>query len=407
MGVVFYALFWAITFSGWYGLPFSATFTDDAGGYSLGALHLAQSGFYSIDGVNPFDEREPGYSFFLAPFYAAFGMNAYVVFIVQGILYIAAVCVFVWQLGKTMNRKVVAATFLLLATLVPVFHSIFSAYREWFTLILFLSFATLFLSFQRCQNWAKAAGLGLLLGWIILTYFSFLFLPIFLIALWPLQRLKWKFLPVILIIPALLIFGWAARNRVQVGKWEIVNASRTTVMWYVRGEQAEQVRGLEPLRCLWSEYVSRNWTGRSSACSFNGLMHAKWATPPQESDSDIARAGQRKILRNFPHYLWFSAVDIIELHLPFVGGGWSFAYNLLASISMFIVYVGCALGLTKIWRREYGLLILLPLYNMLVFILTDATPRYLIPVIFCYAVVAGTGYGTLRHRFKILAKLSP
>ena len=143
--------------------------------------------------------------------------------------------------------------------------------------------------------------------------------------------------------------------------------------------------------------VFTDWTGRSPQCSFNGLMHQRWpnGVPRDVDHSAVTQESQAKIKANLPSYLWFSAVDTIELHLPYLGGGWSRAYNIYASLTMLMLYIGFVFGLTSVLRREYVLWFLLLGYNTAVFILTDATPRYLMPVIFCYALFAGIGYDWL------------
>ena len=112
----------------------------------------------------------------------------------------------------------------------------------------------------------------------------------------------------------------------------------------------------------------------------------------------IAAGGKAKILHFFSYYLWFSVFEIIEFHLPYVNG-WGFAYNALAALSMVILYVGCLLAIPSLRRREYAIFLVLILYCTVIFSLTDATPRYLLPVIFCYALFAGIGYDWLIKKF--------
>jgi hypothetical protein len=165
------------------------------------------------------------------------------------------------------------------------------------------------------------------------------------------------------------------------------------LQWYVRGEQSETVHGLEPLKCLYAEYVSRDWTGRDPNCSFNAVWHRKW---PQgfvgvEADRAISTEGQAKIRAHFGSYLWFSVFEVIELHLPFVDS-WGEPYNVLALLSMLVLYAGAVWSLVDLRRTALWLFPMLIGYVTGVFALTDAIPRYLLPVIFCYAVLAGIGY---------------
>ena len=202
-----------------------------------------------------------------------------------------------------------------------------------------------------------------------------------------------------LILPYALTMLWGVRNLQADGHFRFIDPDRTAVMWYVRGEQAERVTAWEAPKCLWSEYISRNWTGRSDACSFNGLMHAKWPDgKPLGTETAIGKAGQAKILAHFPNYVAFSLWEVVEFHLPYVNG-WGFLYNLSAAIGSLILYVGCILGLWTVRRKEFALFWLLIGYTVAVFVLTDATPRYLMPIVFCYAVVASVGYTAAFARF--------
>lgn len=400
IGLGLFAVIWLIIFISWYHFPANATFESDALEYAQTAVHLAQSGFYSLDGVHAYSVREPGYSVFLAGLFLLFGlMNPLAVFIAQGLLYVAACLTFCRELGRSFSTKIADLSFLLLILCIPVYRAIFSAYREAFTLCLFLFFAALTLSFLRRQSWTKAAGMGALLAYIILTYYSFVFFPLFLCAYLFWIKIPKKYLVTLLLIPIVVVGVWGYRNLMSTGSFRVIDPHRTAVMWYVRGEQAERVHGAEPLLCLWSEYISRNWSHRSSACSFNGLMHAKWpGNIPLSDDAQIGRAGQQKILAHFGWYLWFSGFEVVELHIPYVGGGWSHAYNLLAAISMLILYIGLMPLIRKKPDRIQGFFLLIIVYNTLVFVLTDATPRYLIPVIFCYAALSAAGYSRLLTR---------
>ncbi len=243
--------------------------------------------------------------------------------------------------------------------------------------------------------------MGLVLGLVILTYYSFVFLPFFLFATWVTQKRPLNNVAVMMAVCVLTVSLWGLRNYSYDGQFRIIDSRRAAVMWYVRGEQAERIRGLEPFWCLWSEYISRDWTGRSSACSHNGLMHLRW---PADDTSDAASyeatatGGKDKIARFFPWYLWFSVFEILELHVPYVGGGWSHAYNVYAALTQLLLAIGFLLGLVRIRDRRLLLLLVLIAYNTGVFIFTDATPRYMLPVFFCYAAIAGIGYDLLLKR---------
>jgi 4-amino-4-deoxy-L-arabinose transferase-like glycosyltransferase len=394
-GLIIYILLAAVIFPFVIGVPAEFVFGSDAIGYSKGAINLLQHGFYSFDGVTPFMEREPGMSFFLVPIYFFFGTENVVAFsIVQATFFFLAASAFYSQLRRKTGTRAAGITFLLLLTSGSVFHTIFSAYRENLTLSLLLFFGALFLSSEYRRAWWKIVAMGLLFGAAILTYYPLIFFPpVLLFVCWRQQR-SLRDAAIIILLCYALVGRWALRNYGYTDKLQVIDSRRTGVMWYVRGEQAEHVKGFEPFLCLWAEYVSRDWTNRAHACSFNGLMHERWpASDTPATDYGAAGAsGRAKIMAHPISYLWFSFVDIFELHLPFLGGGWSHAYNVYAAATMFFLYIGFFIGLPSLFRRENLLWLLLIGYNTAIFALTDATPRYLLPVIFCYALIAGIGY---------------
>ncbi len=386
---------WAFLAPGRLSVPPSDTFSHDPGDYNSAAVHLVTDGMYSTDGTHPFFEREPGYSVFLAAIYRIFGLeNRLGIFLMQGILTLLAILLFASELRRHVSSERIASTVLVLFVLLPsVYHTVFSAYRENFALILVLFFAASFLRLQRSPSFSAAILGGVLLGSLLLTYIPFLFFPVFLIPLaWVLPIPK-RHLFTVVLIPYIFILLWSGRNFLQGGGFRIAAPERTAIMIYVRGEQAEHIRGLEPFRCLWAEYVSRNWEGRSKQCSFNGVMHGlvdsgRLAT---ETPAMISTGGKEKILQFLPFYLWFSMFEIIEFHLPYVNG-WGFTYNALAALSMVVLYLGCLFTLPAVLKRENAIFFLLIAYSTIIFSLTDATPRYLLPIIFCYAVFAAVGY---------------
>jgi 4-amino-4-deoxy-L-arabinose transferase-like glycosyltransferase len=348
-------------------------------------------------------DREPGMSFFLVPIYALFGIeNPYGLSIVQLSLVFLSAWFFCTQASRHVGERAAGICFLLLLTSGSIFHTIFSAYRECLALSLLMIFSGLFLSSEISRAWRKTLLMGVVFGSIILTYYPFIFFPPALLCVWRMRRMTVRDAAVVILVCYCIVSLWCLRNYLQGSKFRVIDDRRTAVMWYVRGEQAEHIRGIEPFMCLWAEYVSRDWANRAHQCSFNGLMHERW---PDGVDfgadySEVVKESQAKIRANVGSYLWFSVVDTLELHLPFLGGGWSRAYNVYAAISMLILYVGFAFGFMSLLRREYALFAFLIGYNIAIFILTDATPRYLLPVIFCYALIAGIGYDYLLVRMK-------
>ncbi len=394
-GLAIYLLLAAVIFPFFIGVPVTLMFGSDAIGYSKPAINLLLHEFYSLDGLIPFFDREPGMSFFLVPIYFIFGIESVVgLSLVQIVMLFLAAWYFCSQAERRIGARAAGLCFLLLLSSGSVFHTIFSAYRECLALSLLMLFSGLFFSSEIARAWWKNVLMGLLFGFLILTYYPFIFFPPVLLFIFWIRRLSLRSAVTIMLICYVVVGLWAFRNYLQSGKFRVIDDRRTAVMWYVRGEQTEHVHGLEPILCLWAEYVSRDWTERSHQCSFNGLMHEKWpdGVDPETDYTQVIHDGQAKIMADIPNYLWFSIVDIIELHLPFLGGGWSHAYNIYASATMLLLYVGFFLGFPALFRRDAMLCLLLIGYNTAIFILTDATPRYLLPVIFWYAFIAGIGY---------------
>ncbi|MEK7137259.1 MAG: hypothetical protein AAB853_03165, partial [Patescibacteria group bacterium] len=334
--------------------------------------------------------------------YFFFGLeNRAAIFAVQALLTLASAIVLTSELRRIAPQSAPDMALLLLLLLPSVLHTVFSAYRENFALTLAMLFAAIMLRLQRAPSLPLAIGAGALLGALVLTYIPFLFFPLFLL-LGILFLKPWRFFRLhtfILVLSAYSVISlWGIRNLLQTGTFQIAGSERSAIVFHVRGEQAKHLRGITPLRCLLAEYITRDWTGLPRECSYNAVMHAleERADYPAERKA-IARAGAENILRNFPHYLWFSLFEILELHLPFVNG-WGFAYNALAALSMVILYGGSLFSLPHIFRREYGIFIAFILYSTLIYTATDATPRYLLPIVFCYSVFAAVGYARLLPR---------
>lgn len=402
IGLAVFSLFWLIGFIRW--LPYLASnvFSDDALEYSKIAIHLLRDGFYSLDGIEPFFGREPGMSLFLVGLYAIGGIeNSFALFITQGILFFLASWFFCVQVCQTFGKRIGTLCFFLLLTHVSIFHSIFSGYRECLALVVLLCFAGLLLYGARTPRLTTSIVAGILLGFAILIYFSFFFFPILLFAVLLFQRASWKMILPLTIVPFLVVSPWLIRNATYGEKAAELAKLRMTFVWHVRGEQAEKVQGLEPFRCLWSEYISRDWSQRSDACSFNGVKNKQWPDGNLRGDeATIAAIGQQKIAQHPFSYLWFSLVDIIELHLPYVGGGWSTLYHAAAAAASVVLFAGILFGVGILVDKNFWPFLSLAAYNTLIFIFTDATPRYLIPVIFCYVLMSAYGYHRLLLRRK-------
>ncbi len=388
------ALYAALAFVAYvYWMPTGLEFTGDAASYNQLAVHLLNDGLFSLDGVHAFVEREPLYSAFLAAIYAVFGAeNLAAIFLTQTLLYFGCCLAFVCVLDRFVTRRVTDLCFILLLISPSVMHSLLIVYREALALPIAMLLTASVLSYLYHAKWFKALVIGLFLGLLPLVYYSFIFLPVAVYGYLLWRRADWRHIAASTIIAVVILGTWGVRNLHYTGQFVIVGSVRPDILWYVRGEQAEKVHGTEPFMCLWAEYISRDWSGRSSACSYNGLANTRWPQGLLAHDPAIADAGQAKIRQHFGSYLWFSVFEIIELHLPFVGGGWPFVFHLAAAAASFIIYFGCIFALPQIFDRRFFIITIFIAYNTLVFILTDATPRYLIPVTFGYAVFAAVGY---------------
>lgn len=377
-------------------------YTGDADAYHRGAVNLTQYGMYSLNGVTPYIEREMGMSFFLAATYFFAGTNNPLVTLsLQGLLYLCSACFFVTALKKHTTARISHLTFFFLILAPSIFHAELTFYREGLTLSLFLLFATAFLHFLDRASWRAASLTGLFLGLIIFTYIPFLFLPLFLLGFFWLFSLPKKYLTVVLGIPFVILCAWGTRNYLLDGRFRLTDTYRTAVMLYARAEQAEQVHGLEPYRCLYAEYISRDWSNRSPACSTTRLSHVLWPKGPRGDEMQIAAESKKKILRYFPYYVWYSVSEVVELHLPFVNG-WGRSYNILAMFYQVMLFVGCAMALRVSSGKHSAFLLMLILYSTALFSLTDATPRYHLPTLFCYITFAAVGYDALLKRLRHL-----
>lgn len=397
-----FILIWFMLLPGRLAVPSSATFVDDASQYNAVAVNLVQKGMYSLDGIEPFFAREPGMSVFLAGIYSVFGIeNRVAIFAIQMLLVLAASLFFASEFRKGAGDRA-AGIFLLLMTLcAPVYHVIFTPVREALALGMALVLAGCVMRLVRTRDWRFAACAGIVIGLLSVTYTTFLLLPVLLVPLLLLLKVRWTHAMVMLMLAVSAIAPWGLRNKHLTGDLCLTGCNRGALQWYIRGVQTEKLTGFEPFRCLWSEYASRDWTGRSDACSFNGVMRQRWPDGFKATPEDViaGKEGMKTILSHFPNYLWVSFTDVFELHLPYVNG-WGFGYNALAALSMVLIYVGMLFSLASWKKRFVWPLLVLIAYNTAVFSLTDATPRYLLPVIFCYMALSGIGYAKLLRSWR-------
>lgn len=384
-----------------FSIPLPLFLSDDAA-YSGAAMHLLKQGFYSLDGIQPYMDREPGQSVFLAFVYAVFGVeNPFGVFFVQSLLLYISSFIFSKSLGARFSQRVGGIAFFLLLTSGSILHTVFAAYRECLTLSLFLLFFTLYFSLQKRVSVYKFFVASLLMTGIILTYYSFIYLPVVIaVVLW-IERYPKKYILLFLLFTYGCISFWSYRNYSTLGHFRVISDRRAHVCFFVRGEQALNIHGWEPARCLWAEYVSRDYSTVSPSCNFNTVMHRQW---PHGFDLDAdyteyGRIGKDRILAHPLSYFQFSLFEVLELHLPYVGGGWSRFFNIYALLTQGILFAGFLCGLLNLRDQRLWIFAIILLYNTLFFSLTDAIPRYLLPVYCCYVAIAAVGYDRLRQSF--------
>lgn len=381
-------------------MPADQVFVSDAGDYHNGAVNLVMKGKYSVDGEHAFVEREPGQSMYLAVIYRIFGVgNRPVVYIFQMLAYFGASLLFVHRLRRFISDRAVLLTLGFLLFLPSIYHVVYSFNREFLTLALFMIVAQAVVGLMQRPRWIDALVAGAAFGFLLITYSPFIYLPVALLPLLLVVRIPWKHVVCITLLTIIPVLFWALRNQRVTHEFCLTRCNSTVQIWHVRGIQAEELHGIEPIMCLWAEYVSRDWSNRSFACSFNHVKNMQWPNGvrgPSDEMKAIGEAGMAKIKAHFLNYLWFSVIDIIELYLPYLG--WGRMYNVLASIGQLILYIGCLAGIVGFIRRKiawntwYLIPLLIMAYTTAVFIVTDATPRYLMPIIFCYCLLAGIGF---------------
>lgn len=221
------------------GVPTAFTFGSDAVGYSTGAINLLKSGFYTFDGVHPFMDREPVMSFFLVPIYFLFGVEQPIgLYVVQSVMLFLCTWWFAKEFTRVAGERAAGISFVLLLTSGSVMHTVFSAYRECLVLSFFLCFVATYFSSRRLPVLWKTVLMGILLGLIMWSYYSFIFLPLFLVPLWLIERGKMKECMLVILVSYLTLVPWALRNYSYDGKLRVIDNRRSAVMWYVRGEQA-------------------------------------------------------------------------------------------------------------------------------------------------------------------------
>jgi hypothetical protein len=397
---------WAVLLPTRLSLPPSVTFADDAGSYTSAAIHIAREGFYSLDGKEPYMDREVGYSlYFLGPLYFLFGEeNRFVIFLFQAAMYMASVLFFLRELRRVSSERVVAIAALFFFLFPAVFHMVFAVNREIVTMSFFLIFAASFLSVRRTGNPWMGVVSGLALGAGITTYIIYMFFPLVVLAVAWIDSLKPRqWVPVVL-LPLLFVGLWGLRNTLW-GDSRIVLSQRSALTWAMRAEATTVLHGMEPLSCLWIDYVTRTYPNDDmrTRCWPMKIVSTRDGVPADGPQMRaMESAAKRKIVAHLPQYLWQSLFEAIEYHLPFVNG-WGFWYNAAEAAATALLTIGCLLfGYFAVryrrWNRAPLVVLLFLLYGVALFSLTNGVPRFRMPALFTYITVASIGYDWLLVR---------
>lgn len=367
-------------------------FTDDAGDYSALAQNMLNSWHYSVDGVTSFYAREPGYSVFLLAVYALFGTeNWFAVVITQIILFALGVRFFTRSLEGYVSKRVQTLFSWLIILHPAIWVAHVSILRESLTITLLLFIAGLCLRSMRNSKAIEMSIAGMLMGFAILTTAPLFLMPVGLIPIIVWQQVKLKHGILCALFCALTIMPWAVRNIQQTGDPCLAGCNRSGLLLALRGEQAETLRGLEPLWCMGAEYITRDWSNRSKNCHINAVKNRLFPNGfvGNAADAALGEIGKQKVKDNFAWYLWHSAFEVLELHLPYANS-WGLRYNLAVSAYSLIVTLLAIVGLFM-WQRWYWFILAPVAYVIGIYIVSDAIPRYLIPVLFVYCLLAAVG----------------
>ena len=405
-GIIVYLILFTLLLPTRLAIDPALTFSNDAQTYHTSAIHIARSGFYSFDGIKPTIGREPGYSFFLAGLYVLFGEgNRTAIFLAQALLHLVATLLFLREFRRISSERTVLLCGAFLLFLPPIFHIIFTVYRESVALSLLLLISAAWLSLRRMPSFITAAVTGIFFGALLITYIPFMFFPLVLFGLCLYFRMRWQHIATLFLIALLFLGAWGTRNA-KYGEWTLIETRRTASTWAMRAELATIFSPLDPLRCLLSEYITRNTPAHLQGyCHPGRFAHGAWIrefSDTAEGQIALEQEAKRRILKHPLNYAWHTTVNIFTYHLPYVNG-WGFLYNVTAALGTVTLYVGIALFLAHIralWKKEYLFFLLLILYPAIIFSLTYPVPRYRTPVLFCYAVFASVGYASWLNRPK-------
>lgn len=384
--------------------PPDMTFNNDAYSYHQLAVNLLQNGGYSMDGVTPSAEREPGYSLLLAVIYLCFGPgNRLAIFLIQAVMHFFATMIFLSYFQKFAPRAAVNISLFFLMASPAVYHSIFTVNRESVSLSFFMLAIGLLLAFVNSSRNATLVAAGVVFGVLIITYLPFFLLifPLIIIVCFLKKISKYKVI-LFLVLSLLPLSIWIGRNCLQ-NECSMGGCYRSALVWHVRAMQITYLKPLEPVGCLYHEYVTRRLSDMPLACRF---WDAASTLPFSENDTvslaQAAAAGKKIILNNPLYHLWISLFWAAEYHFP-AFNGWGLLYNFLELFFSVLIYAGLCLffvRLKKNWQPEYWLLLMPVIYGTVLFSLLDVVPRYRIPILFCYFTLSSLGYSHFLSVFR-------
>lgn len=390
--VILFAILFAVLLPGRMAVPTEVLFADDASEYDRIARAF-------LDGTVIPTDREPGYPLFLSLAYFIGGEGSRIaIFVLQALLHVGASVVFARSLSAITSRRasLFALGFLLLFP--EVFHLIFTVYREGVAMDLVLLFCASFMHLSRSHSarWLTVAAFAIaLLG---LTYFPLVPpLALLLIVTAFVRALSWK--QVVLLGCGLLVplGAWMAALSQTDVQCLVPGCERSGLAWHVRGQQVLSLSFLDPPRCLFVEYVTRDLDSIPRSCQF-------WKEVQYLSDEqipvDVAGDTGKELVLQYPLlHIWTSMWWFVEYHFPYFNG-WGMKYNALAALSTLILLVGCFLSIRTRWTREMWLLAGFALAAALFFAVINVEPRYRMPMLGVYVLFASVGYSSLLERWQ-------
>ena len=438
------AIFWGIAVN-----HLAGNVEDDAGGYDVLAVNLAERHIFSYDGQTPTIDRDPGMPLFLAVIYMIFGHNYMAVYIIQTILFGFTSVLLFWLAKKILNDK--------LAFFAAMLTSLFYAFGQFSIMLMtemlaaFVLVLVVFFSVRAAETFKYRyfAIAGLAAGYLALTKSITIFLIGFLIAGFliisarNLNKEIFKKLLVMTLCWAFIIAPWFIRNKI-IFHQDAVGVRMTVNLW----AQAKKLNftgpelfqysmayalGVPLTQYLFPSYQHRWWE------SANDAGHLPY--PPaimemmKKENIEAHSAPVKKFFGSeYGHYYtdayrdalrdnWHKAIylagfEIVKLNVlpsplsPDFGVDGMFSNQPLSAAKAAIIF-----GMRLIWiiffaLVAYGIIRSLKNYRQIIFLLIpivyfcsaymffDAISRYALPIYPYYFIFFIIGIGSLAERYK-------